>query len=163
MNINPQDSGQYDLEVTEIGEGSGNRQKDSDFQGFRDDLFGYKRSAPNRESAAGRRAIPDHIELLDFPAQLLGSPLAWWNNRSYFDCGNSDETENETGGNINLLTALEVKNGASAKKAILKAVGDQGIQLLFVVCGLPHIRACSCGCGPKKKKGCGYTLFGNLG
>ncbi|KAJ7862249.1 hypothetical protein B0H14DRAFT_3613991 [Mycena olivaceomarginata] len=63
--------------------------------------------------------------------QRKGTYRAWWNNRSYSDCGNSDETENETGGNINLLTALEVKNGASAKKAILKAVSDQGIQLLF--------------------------------
>jgi hypothetical protein len=180
----------YDLEVTEIGEGSGNRHKDSDFQGGSQpistkchdltqalgmiclDIKGRHRTVKAQQD---NKQFQITWNCWTFPpnfwearceltiTQRKGTYRAWWNNRSYSDCGNSDETENKTGGNINLLTALEVKNGASAKKAILKAVGDQGFQLLFAVCGLPHIRACSCGCGPKKKKACGYTLFGNLG
>ncbi|KAJ7823938.1 hypothetical protein B0H14DRAFT_2825131 [Mycena olivaceomarginata] len=128
----------YELEVTEIGEVSGNRHKDSDFQGMIAlDIKGRHRTVKAQQD---NKQFQITWNCWTFPPNLWearceltitqqkGTYRAWWNNRSYSDCGTGDETEKKTG-----------------------------------VCGLPHIRACSCGCGPKKKKVCEYTLFGNLG
>ncbi|KAJ7803027.1 hypothetical protein B0H14DRAFT_2780762 [Mycena olivaceomarginata] len=142
----------YELEVTEIGEVSGNRHKDSDFQGMIAlDIKGRHRTVKAQQD---NKQFQITWNCWTFPPNL-------WEARCELTI--TQQKEKKTGGNIDLLTALGEKNGASAKKAVLKAVGDQGILLLFAVCGLPHIRACSCGCGPKKKKVCEYTLFGNLG